>query len=154
MAHAYTVEILWERGDQIFIDSRYSRKHVLMFDGGIQVAGSSSPLIVPEPYSDSHAIDPEEAFVSAISSCHMLWFLSIAAIAGYVVDRYLDNATGFMTKNERKKFWVSTVRLQPEVIFSGEQLPSTDEILRMHNEAHEECFIANSVKTDIQVRPL
>ena len=96
MAHQYTAEIIWERGNQNFLDNRYSRKFLLKFDGGIEIAGSSSPLVVPLPFSDPQAVDPEEAFVSAISSCHMLWFLSIAAKHGFVVDIYHDQAIGVM----------------------------------------------------------
>ena len=153
MAHTYTAETIWERGDQIFIDNLYSRKHTLRFDGGISIAGSSSPLVVPIPLSEPNAVDPEESFVSSISSCHMLWFLSIAVKRGYVVDSYRDCAVGRMTLNERKKHWVSSVTLQPKVVFSGAQMPSEEQIGKMHHEAHEACFIANSVKTDIQVHP-
>lgn len=153
MAHTYTAETIWERGDQIFIDNLYSRKHTLRFDGGISIAGSSSPLVVPIPLSEPNAVDPEESFVSSISSCHMLWFLSIAVKRGYVVDSYHDCAVGRMTLNERKKHWVSSVTLQPKVVFSGAQIPSEEQIGKMHHEAHEACFIANSVKTDIQVHP-
>lgn len=153
MAHTYTAETIWERGDQIFSDDRYSRKHTLRFDGGISIAGSSSPLVVPVPYSEPNAVDPEESLVSSISSCHMLWFLSVAAKKGFIVDRYHDSAVGVMKPNERKKYWVSSVTLQPKVIFSGPKIPSAADIEEMHHEAHDECFIANSVKTDIQVRP-
>lgn len=151
--HAYTAETLWERGEQPFTDNRYSRRHVLRFDGGITVAGSSSPHVVPEPFSDPSAIDPEEALISALSSCHMLWFLGIAARDGYVVDSYHDEAVGVMTANERKRLWVSSVTLQPRVVFSGAKLPTPADIDRMHHEAHDECFIANSVKTDVKVVP-
>jgi len=150
--HTYTAETLWERGDQVFTDNRYSRRHLLRFDGGITVAGSSSPHVVPVPYSDAGAIDPEEALVSALSSCHMLWFLGIAARNGFVIDSYHDEAFGVMTANERKKLWLSSVTLQPKVVFSGTSLPSPADIERMHHEAHDECFIANSVKTDVQIR--
>ncbi len=151
--HRYTAETLWERGDQPFTDNRYSRRHLLRFDGGITVAGSSSPNVVPVPYSDAGAIDPEEALVSALSSCHMLWFLGIAARSGFVIDSYHDEAFGVMTVNERKKLWLSSVTLQPKVVFSGSSLPTSEDIDRMHHEAHDECFIANSVKSDVQVRP-
>jgi len=153
MAHTYTAQTIWERGEQKFSDNLYSRKHTLRFDGGISIAGSSSPLVVPVPYSEPNAVDPEESLVSAISSCHMLWFLSIAAKNGFIVDSYHDSAVGIMKPNERKKYWVSSVTLQPKVLFSGEQIPSKEKIEEMHHEAHDECFIANSVKTDIQVHP-
>lgn len=151
--HTYTAETLWERGTQPFLDKRYSRRHLLRFDGGLAVAGSSSPHVVPTPYSDPSAIDPEEALVSSLSSCHMLWFLDIASRNGFVVDSYHDEAVGVMAPNERKKLWLSSVTLRPKVVFSGDSLPTAADIERMHHEAHDECFIANSVKTDVQVVP-
>jgi organic hydroperoxide reductase OsmC/OhrA len=153
MAH-YTVETLWARGDQNFLDNRYSRRHTLRFDAGIDVAGSSSPQVVPVPYSDPAAIDPEEAFVSSLSSCHMLWFLSIAAKRMFVVDSYRDTAVGVMGKNELGKVAMLSVTLKPDVRFSGQQLPSREDIEQMHHEAHEECFIANSVKTIVKCEPV
>ncbi|MBA4193087.1 MAG: peroxiredoxin [Comamonadaceae bacterium] len=152
MAHQYTADILWERGDQTFTDNRYSRRHTIRLDGGLEVAGSSSPLVVPLPYSDPAAMDPEEAFVASLSSCHMLWFFSIAVRAGFCVDRYADHAVGVMAANEKRKFWVSKVTLHPAVTFSGRQ-PTADELADMHHLAHEECFIANSVKTQVVVEP-
>jgi len=152
MAHQYTAEILWERGDQTFTDNRYSRRHTIRLDGGLEVAGSSSPLVVPLPYSDPAAMDPEEAFVASLSSCHMLWFFSIAVRAGFCVDRYADHAVGVMAANEKRKFWVSRVTLRPAVTFSGRQ-PTAAELADMHHQAHEECFIANSVKTEVVVEP-
>ena len=152
MAHQYTADILWERGDQTFTDNRYSRRHTIRLDGGLEVAGSSSPLVVPLPYSDPAAMDPEEAFVASLASCHMLWFFSIAVRAGFCVDRYADHAVGVMAANEKRKFWVSRVTLRPAVSFSGRQ-PTTDELADMHHQAHEECFIANSVKTQVVVEP-
>jgi organic hydroperoxide reductase OsmC/OhrA len=153
MAHQYTAEILWERGEQTFTDNRYSRRHTVRLDGGLEVAGSSSPLVVPLPYSDPAAMDPEEAFVASLSSCHMLWFLSIAVRSGFRVDRYHDHAVGVMAANERRKFWVSRVTLRPSVSFSGDRQPSAEELADMHHQAHEECFIANSVKTQVLVEP-
>ncbi|WP_298660234.1 OsmC family protein [uncultured Thiothrix sp.] len=151
MAHQYTAEVIWERGQQAFLDNRYSRQYLMKFDGGIEVIGSSSPWVVPLPLSAPQAVDPEESFVSAISSCHMLWFLSIAAKRGFVVDFYHDQAVGVMTANAHKKYWVSEVVLQPKILFSGVKLPSLAAIQQMHDEAHEECFIANSVKTQITI---
>ena len=153
MAH-YTAEVLWVRGEQDFLSNRYSRKHVLRFDGGLEMPGSSSPHVVPLPMSDASAVDPEEAFVSSLSSCHMLWFLSIAAKQKYCVDRYFDAATGVMEKNPDGKFYMSVVTLKPEVHFSGERIPTREQIVQMHHEAHEECFIANSVKTDVRCEPV
>jgi organic hydroperoxide reductase OsmC/OhrA len=94
----YTAEVLWLRGEQNFLDNKYSRQHVLRFDGGIEVAGSSSPHVIPLPMSDESAVDPEEMFVAALSSCHMLWFLAIAGNRKFCVDRYIDKAVGVMEK--------------------------------------------------------
>lgn len=153
MAH-YSADILWLRGEQDFLGNRYSRRHVLRFDGGVEVPGSSSPHIVPVPMSDPAAVDPEEAFVASLSSCHMLWFLSIAAKNGFCVDRYLDSAVGVMEKGASGKLVMSVVTLRPEVSFSGERRPTRQEIDRMHHEAHEDCFIANSVKSEVRCEPV
>ena len=150
----YTAEILWLREGQNFIDNRYSRKHWLRFDGGIEVAGSSSPHVVPLPFSDAAAVDPEEAFVASLASCHMLWFLSIAAQHQFCVDRYFDAAVGVMGKNAQGKMAMLTVTLRPSVHFSGDHQPTPEQITRMHHAAHEECFIANSVKTDVRCEPI
>jgi organic hydroperoxide reductase OsmC/OhrA len=150
----FTTQTLWQRGEQNFLDNRYSRKHVLRFDGGAEVAGSSSPHVVRLPYSDAAAVDPEEAFVSSLSSCHMLWFLSIAVERKFRVDRYFDAASGIMEKNADGKLVVSVVTLRPEVLFSGERLPTHAEIDAMHHAAHEDCFIANSVKTQVLCEPV
>lgn len=154
MTSKYAIEILWTRGDQVFTDNRYSRKHILRFDGGLEVPGSASPHVVPVPASDPGALDPEEAFVSSLSSCHMLWFLAIAARRGYRVDRYFDTATGVMGKNASGKMVMSVVTLRPNVSFSGENLPDTEMIKTLHHEAHRECYIANSVKTEVRVEPV
>ncbi len=153
MAH-YSAEILWLRGDQDFLDNRYSRRHLLRFDGGAEVAGSSSPHVVPVPASDPSAVDPEEAFVASLASCHMLWFLAIAAKRGFRVDRYFDEATGLMERGTDGRLWMSVVTLRPRVSFSGEKLPGFAEVEAMHHRAHEECFIANSVKTQVRCEPV
>ena len=156
MTH-YTAETIWRRGDasrEDFLAHRYSRRHRLRFDGGVEVPASSSPHVVPLPYSDPSAVDPEESFVASLSSCHMLWFLDIAARAGWCVDRYADAATGVMRKNEVGKLAMTMVILHPAVEFSGEQLPDRAEIERLHHEAHESCFIANSVKTEVRCEPV
>jgi organic hydroperoxide reductase OsmC/OhrA len=152
MAHEYRATIRWTRGeDESFSDNRYSRGHVWSFDGGIEVPGSASPSVVPLPFSREDAVDPEEAFVAAVSSCHMLTFLSIAAKKRFVIDRYEDKALGVMTKNGNGKLFVSKVTLDPAIEFSGEKLPSPEQIADMHHLAHKECFIANSVLTEIVV---
>lgn len=150
----YTSEVLWLRNDQDFLSGRYSRKHIIRFDGGVEIVGSSSPHIVPTPLSDPSAVDPEEAFVASLSSCHMLWFLSIAAKRKFCIDRYHDAATGVMGLNPQRKMAMLTVTLRPEVTVSGEYSPTQDQIHEMHHEAHEECFIANSVKTDVRCEPI
>jgi organic hydroperoxide reductase OsmC/OhrA len=153
MSH-YSAETLWERKDANFLDNRYSRRHLLRFDGGLEVPGSSSPSVVPLPMSDASALDPEEAFVSALSSCHMLWFLTMAVKRKFRVDRYFDVATGVMEKNAEGKVAMTVVTLHPEVTFSGDHLPSREELDKMHHDAHEACFIANSVKTDVRCEPV
>ncbi len=153
-AHTYDVQVRWSRGDAVFTDNRYSRAHTWRFDGGIEVPASSSPHVVRLPYSSAAAVDPEEAFVASISSCHMLWFLSIAVAAGYRVDRYEDNAAGVMGKNSAGKTAVTHVTLHPHVTFSGPNLPTPAAIAELHHKAHDECFIANSVTTDIRCEPL
>jgi len=154
-AHEYTAEVLWQRAEhEAFTDNRYSRRHVLRFDGGAEVPGSSSPSVVPLPMSDAAAVDPEEAFIASIAACHMLWFLSLAAAARFVVESYRDNAVGVMTKNEAGKLWISRVTLRPEVTFAGELGPTREQLLHLHHRAHEECFIANSVKTEVQCEPV
>jgi len=151
----YTAEVVWVRDPtQDFLGNRYSRKHLLRFDGGAEVPGSSAPSSVPLPMSDASAVDPEEAFVASLSSCHMLWFLAIACKRKFVVDRYVDAAVGVMAKNEQGKLAMTRVTLRPAVTFSGEHQPTRDELDRLHHEAHEECYIANSVKTDVLCEPV
>lgn len=145
--------VTWNRGDAEFIDGRYSRAHSWAFDGGLVVPASSSPQIVPLPFSIESAIDPEEAFVAAISSCHMLWFLSIAAARGFRVNHYCDAAIGEMSRNEQGKPVISIVRLRPQVEWDGD-MPAESELVAMHQKAHEECFIANSVRTTVLTEPI
>jgi organic hydroperoxide reductase OsmC/OhrA len=143
----------WSRGDAVFSDNRYSRAHTWSFDGGITVPASSSPHVVPVPFSDARAVDPEEAFVAAVSSCHLLWFLALARQHGYVVDAYEDEAVGVMTKNAAGKLFVRTVTLRPRVVFSGARQPDAAALERLHHEAHEECFIANSILSEVRIEP-
>src|SRR3954469_20003984 len=126
MAHQYRATVTWKRDGSAFTDQRYSRGHSWSFDGGITVLASSSPLSVRLPYSVAEAVDPEEAFVAALSSCHMLTFLYVAAKQGFVVDRYADQAVGEMSKNESGKFWVSKVTLAPTIAFAGEKRPTQE----------------------------
>ena len=148
MAHAYRATVLWQRGDQPFTDNKYTRGHVWRFDEGLEVPASSSPFVVPN-HSVAAAVDPEEAFVASLSSCHMLFFLNFAARAGLRIDSYEDAAVGEMAKNDAGKLTVAKVTLNPRIVFSGDQRPSDSDIAALHHKSHEECFIANSVKTEI-----
>src|SRR5262245_21419257 len=139
---SYAVTVEWQRDGRRFVDNRYSREHRWRFDGGVEVPASSSPHVVPVPYSKADAVDPEEAFIASLSSCHMLWFLSIAAGRGFCVDRYVDDAVGVMEKNPAGKLAMTRVTLRPDVVFSGDVLPTAADIESMHREAHAECFIA------------
>ncbi|MBS7660457.1 OsmC family protein [Pseudomonas lalucatii] len=150
----YTANIIWERGEQDFLANRYSRAHRWRFDGGVEVPASSSPHVVPLPWSDAHGVDPEEAFVAALSSCHMLWFLSLAAKQGFRVDRYADHAQGVMAKNAEGRLAMTEVLLRPHVTFGGERQPSSEQLSALHEQAHEECFIANSVRSDVRCEPV
>jgi organic hydroperoxide reductase OsmC/OhrA len=152
--HEYQATISWERGDTESPLHRYSRAHTWTFDGGLTVPASASPQIVRAPYSDPAAIDPEEAFVAALSSCHMLWFLDLATQRGFRVESYVDSAIGAMEKNEAGRLAITRVRLRPKARFAGEKLPTTAEIDALHHAAHEECFIANSVKTEVRCEPI
>ncbi|HVE51551.1 MAG TPA: OsmC family protein [Casimicrobiaceae bacterium] len=149
----YTATIEWMRGDDDFQNSSYSRAHQWRFDGGAVVRGSSSPHVVPVPQSDPKAVDPEEAFVASLSSCHMLWFLAIAAKRGFVVDSYHDEAFGVMDRNEHRKLAMTEVVLRPKVLFAEGKAPSPADHEAMHEKAHDACFIAASVTTIVRVEP-
>jgi organic hydroperoxide reductase OsmC/OhrA len=154
MAHEYKATIAWKRGaGEAFTDLKFSRAHQWSFDGGITVPGSSSPLSVRVPYSRAEAVDPEEALVAALSSCHMLTFLYLAAKQGLIVESYQDDAVGVMTKNARGKLFVSKVALRPRIAFAGAQQPNAAQLAELHHHAHEECYIANSVVTEVVVEP-
>ena len=145
--HVATID--WHRGDAAFVDNRYGRGHVWRFDGGAEVRASASPHNVRVPFSDPAAVDPEEAFVASLSSCHMLWFLSLAAQRGFVVDRYLDEAFGVLDRNSEGRLAMTRVTLRPAVTFSGARTPNASEVRELHERAHHECFIATSVKTEV-----
>jgi organic hydroperoxide reductase OsmC/OhrA len=151
--HEYWARIHWQRGTAVFTDSRYSRAHTWRFDGGVEVPASSSPYVVRVPLSAENAVDPEEALVASLSSCHMLFFLSFAATRGFRIDDYADDAVGVMGKNAAGRTAMLRVTLRPRVRFSGERLPSREEQLALHHRAHEECFIANSVTTEVLCEP-
>ena len=147
----YVAKVEWTRNGAKFTDNRYSRAHSWRFDGGVTVPASSSPHVMPAPLSDPNNVDPEEAFVAAIASCHMLWFLSLAAKRGFVIDTYSDDAVGVMEKNEQGKMAITRIALRPQISFAGEKIPSSSDIDALHHAAHENCFIANSVRTEISV---
>ena len=151
---SYQATIQWHRHGDVFADNRYSRRHTLAFDGGAVWAGSSSPQVVAEPMSDAAAVDPEESFVASLSSCHMLWFLDIARRAGWLVNRYRDEAVGVMARNAQAHMAMTLVTLNPFVEFGGDKQPDVVELNRMHHQAHADCFIANSVKTEVRCVPV
>ena len=150
----YTAQAVWTREDQDFLDNRYSRRHVVRFDGGHAMPASSSPHSVKPPYSDTTAVDPEEAFVGALASCHLLWFLSLAARDGHRVDRYEDAAEGSMARNAEGKLAFDVVTLHPRVTFSGARQPSAEAYAALHAEAHAQCFIAHSVRCEVRCEPV
>ena len=146
----YEAKIAWSRGDQPFLDKRYSRAHSWTFDGGAVVLGSSAPSSVPLPMSDASAVDPEEAMIASLSSCHMLWFLAFAANAGLVVDTYIDEASGKMGKDSNDKRYLAEVTLRPFTSFTGRE-PDQTEIDALHHQAHDHCEMAHSVRAAITV---
>jgi organic hydroperoxide reductase OsmC/OhrA len=148
----HQARIQWRRQDgERFVDLKFSRAHRWEFDGGFTVPASSAPSAVPVPCSKPENVDPEEAFVASISSCHMLTFIWLAARERFVVDAYEDLAVGHMSRNDRNRMAVTSVRLRPKIVFSGDQLPTDADVERLHHGAHEQCFIANSVQTEITV---
>ena len=151
----FTATVHWTRpsDEAEFVQQQYSRRHHWRFDGGAEVLGSSSPHSVPLPWSDEAAVDPEEAFVASLSSCHMLWFLSLAAKAGWVVDDYCDEPLGVMARNAAGRTAMTLVTLRPAVRFGGARSPSREELMQLHERAHHHCYIANSVTTELRIEP-
>ena len=150
----HTATVRWQRNaDADFARNRYSRAHEWRFDGGAVVPASASPSVVRAPWSDPAGVDPEEAFVASVSSCHMLWFLSIAAAKGFVVESYEDEAVGTMAKNDAGQEWVADVVLRPRIVFGGDRQPDGAAIEALHHDAHAECFIAHSVRSEIRIEP-
>ncbi|WP_213864693.1 OsmC family protein [Vibrio crassostreae] len=148
----YGAIIRWQKSeDEAFSDNQYSRGHTWEFDGGVIVPASSSPHVVPLPLSVEANVDPEEAFIAALSSCHMLTFLGIAAKQKYVIDSYVDDAIGVLEEDESGRSSVTTVILRPKIVFIGSKVPTRAQLDKLHHLAHKNCFIANSVKTDIVV---
>ncbi|MGY2733544.1 OsmC family protein [Sphingomonas sp. UYP23] len=146
----HTASISWTRGDEAFVDNRYSRRHEWRFDGGAVVPASSSPHVVRLPFSDPAAVDPEEAFLAALSSCHMLWFLGLAAQQGVLIERYDDVPEAQLVKDDAGREWFAEVRLAPHVVISGKPLQDGG-VEDLHHRAHEACFLANSVRSRIQI---
>lgn len=148
----YFADISWKlREGENFPSSKYSRAHKWTFDGGIEVLASSSPHVVPVPYSVEAHVDPEEAFVASLSSCHMLWFLALAARQKFIVTSYMDRAKGVMARNSEGKLAMTEVTLRPFLEFDEKAAPTPEQLANLHHEAHEMCFIANSVKTEVRV---
>lgn len=143
--------VSWVREGQVFTDRKYTRRHDISFDGGVRIAGSPTPASVRPPFSDPAAVDPEELLTAALSSCHMLWFLALAAKAGFVVDRYEDEAVSTMARNDAGKVAITGATLRPRVTFSGERVPTAAELEALHHAAHDECNIANSVAFPVTV---
>jgi organic hydroperoxide reductase OsmC/OhrA len=150
---AYTATISWSRGEQAYTDGRYSRAHTWRFDGGVEVPASSSPHVVRPPMSDEAAVDPEEAFIASLSSCHMLFFLDFARRAGFRVDSYVDEAEGIVAKDAQGRMAVTIVTLRPRIGFSGDKRPAAEELDSLHHKSHEACFIANSVRPEVRIEP-
>jgi len=149
---AYTATIRWTRNPSTdFARGQYSRAHSWEFDGGVTVPASPSPHVVPQPWSDTSAVDPEEAFVASLASCHMLFFVDLARRAGFVVDSYVDQSEGLLEKRDDGKMWMSQVTMRPQVAFSGDKRPTDADIADLHHRAHDQCFIANSVTTKVTV---
>lgn len=148
----HTATITWKSDSPAtFTKNRYSRAHEWSFDGGAVVPGSSSPHVVPR-FSNEAAVDPEEALVAAASSCHMLSFLYLAAKDGFNADSYTDEAIGEMGTLPDGNQWVAKITLDPQIVWTGEKLPTHADLNHLHHEAHKICFIANSLKTEIVVK--
>ena len=148
----YKASISWKLTSPDFLKGKYSREHTWTFDGGATVPASPSPSVVPAPYSNPAHVDPEEAFVASVSSCHMLTFLYLASKQGFQVDSYDDEAVGMMTKNEKGVPWISSITLHPQIAYGADKRPTPEDEERLHHMAHEQCFIANSINTEVVVR--
>jgi organic hydroperoxide reductase OsmC/OhrA len=150
----YTATVKWTRKpSEVFTDNKYSRAHEWEFDGGVTVPASSSPHVVKLPLSNAAAVDPEEAFVASLASCHMLFFLSFAAMKKFTIESYVDRAVGVLGRNDAGRQAMLRVVLHPDITFSGTP-PSADELRALHDRAHHECYIANSVTTTVEVEPV
>ena len=148
----YTAKISWKNDSpETFTKNRYSRAHTWAFDGGVEVPASSSPHAVRLPFSVEEAVDPEEALVAAVSSCHMLTFLWVAAKKGFLIESYEDNAVGEMTTTDDGRQWISKITLDPQIVW-GDKTPAAKELKELHHAAHEQCYIANSIKSEVVVK--
>jgi organic hydroperoxide reductase OsmC/OhrA len=147
----YKAIIRWKRTSPDFLKGRYSREHTWTFDGGVVVPASPSPSVVPPPWSNPANVDPEEAYVASVSSCHMLTYLYLAGKQGFQVDSYEDEAVGVMAKNQKGVPWMSAITLHPKIAYSGAKTPTAEEEARLHEGAHEQCYIAASIKTTVSV---
>lgn len=149
----YTATVSWSRGEQAFTDGKYSRAHRWKFDGGVDVPASSSPDVVRPPLSDVNAVDPEEAFIASLSSCHMLFFLDYARRAGFRIDSYVDEAQGVLGKDAEGRMAMTVITLRPQIVFSGDKQPAQPDLDALHHKAHDACFIANSVRSEVRIEP-
>jgi organic hydroperoxide reductase OsmC/OhrA len=149
----YHATIAWTRGADEFLRQKYSRGHRWSFDEGVSIAASASPNAVRAPWHVAAAVDPEEALVAALSSCHMLFFLSFASSAGYTVESYDDAAEGVMATNAEGRAAMTAFTLRPVVTFKA-RAPLAEEFAAMHHRAHEECYVANSLKGEVLVEPV
>ena len=154
MRHEYEAKVEWQRGDQDFLKNKYSRVHTWTFDGGTVVPACASPKVIPPPLSSEEAVDPEEALVASVSSCHMLWFLALAGKKKLVVESYQDNAVGILEKDSDGKTAITEVILKPNIVFGGDEGPDKELLDELHEQAHDLCFIANSLKSEVRVEPV
>ena len=147
----HKAKIEWKCTTPDFRLGKYTREHTWSFDGGVSVPASAAPAVVPAPWSNPAHVDPEEAFVASISSCHMLTYLHVARLAGFQIESYADEAVGEMAKNERGVAWVAVVTLNPTIVYGGDKRPTHEQEAELHHKAHDGCFISQSVKTEVKV---
>jgi organic hydroperoxide reductase OsmC/OhrA len=149
--HKATIQWQWTGPD--FLKGKYSREHTWTFGGGITVEASAALSNVPAPWADPKKVNPEEALVAALSSCHMLTYVYLAYKAGFQLDSYVDEAVGVMATDENGRPWVESITLNPRIAYTGQKLPSAADEEKLHHQAHEECIVANSLRTRVIVRP-
>ncbi len=149
----YRATVEWKRLGAKFIDQKYQRVHTWTFENGLTMKAAASHHIVPESYTDLSVIDPEEAFTASVASCHMLWFLSLAAGKGFLVNEYLDHSEGILEKNSEGNLAMTRIIIRPVVIFDADRAPNETDFIELHEKAHKKCFIANSIKSEILIKP-